>query len=274
MSSNSISQNPILRQVYSHAELCTTTKSTCPATCFINNLTPTELELFCNPPYTLTISYDILLKPTGKRRKNSNKKSLPPRPQNGWILFRRDFESRVRSQCPDVLHTLKEISKMAAESWKSQPEEVKQYFNVLSKLALHKHKVMYPEYIYNPKKFKNGENFIFKHLDKDKIAKSYNSKASLSKKAKASDLSNNAYSGVIRNESYTENNERRSNLPSPSSIIDFWSLISDLPDLLTQMSPNSIQTFPFFPQCQFSNDINNDNINASYTDVEFGHYSY
>ena len=37
---------------------------------------------------------------------------------------------------------------------------IKQYFNVPSKLASHKHKVMYPEYVYNTKNFKNNENFI------------------------------------------------------------------------------------------------------------------
>ena len=30
---------------------------------------------------------------------------------------------------------------------------------------------MYPKYVY-PRKFKNGENFIFKYMDKNKIAKS------------------------------------------------------------------------------------------------------
>src|SRR6185312_775161 len=265
MSSNSINQKPILRQVHSHTELCTATNSTCPATCFTNNLTSTELELIRNPPYPLTISYDSILNPIRKRRKNSNKRNLPPRPQNAWVLFRRNFQSRVRSQCFGGLHTLKEISKTAAESWKRQPEEVKQYFNVLSKLVSHKHKVMYPEYVYNPRKFKNGENFIFKYMDKDKIAKSRINKASLSKKAK---LSNTGCSSISEN---LRNNKQQSSLPSPSSIIDISSFslceISDLPYFLTQepayFSPNFIQPSSFFAQCQFDNDINNNNINAN-----------
>ncbi|CAG8567185.1 3096_t:CDS:1 [Paraglomus brasilianum] len=268
MSSNSINQ-PILRQVHSHTELCAATNSTCPATCFINNLTPTELELIRNPPYPLTISYDSILNPIRKRRKNSNKRNLPPRPQNAWVLFRRNFQSQERSQRPDGSHTLKEISKTAAENWKSQPKEVKQYFNLLSKLASRQHKVMYPEYVYNPRKFKNGENFIFKHMDKDKIAKSCKNKASLSKKAKQPiDLSNTDCSNDSEN---LRNDEQQSNLPSPSPIVDSSSFslyeISDLPYFLT-----------LFPQCQFPNDINSDNINANeqigFTDVGFGHYSY
>src|SRR6185312_6749213 len=244
MSSNSINQ-PILRQVHSHTELCAATNSTCPATCFINNLTPTELELIRNPPYPLTISYDSILNPIRKRRKNSNKRNLPPRPQNAWVLFRRNFQSQERSQRPDGPHTLKQISKTAAENWKSQPKEVKQYFNLLSKLASRQHKVMYPEYVYNPRKFKNGENFTFKHMDKDKFAKSRNRKTSLSKKAKQPiDLSNTDCSSANRNESYLENNEQQSTLPS--SVINFQYWISDL-DFFTV--PFSNATF-LFPQYQ------------------------
>src|SRR5436190_17784407 len=97
MNSSPINEKPILRQVHSHTELCTATNSTCPATCFINNLTTTEHELFCNPPYDLSISYDSILNPTRKRRNNSNKKNMPPRPQNAWVLFRRNFQIRFKS---------------------------------------------------------------------------------------------------------------------------------------------------------------------------------
>src|SRR2546421_3717370 len=96
MNSSPINEKPILRQVNSHTELCTATNSTCPATCFINNLTTTEQELLHNPPYDLSISYDSILNPTRKRRNNSNKKNMPPRPQNAWELFRRNFQSQIR----------------------------------------------------------------------------------------------------------------------------------------------------------------------------------
>ncbi|CAG8572167.1 7001_t:CDS:1 [Paraglomus occultum] len=270
MNSNLINESPNLRQPYSLTELCTATNSTCTATCLVNNLTPSELELFCNPPYTLTLSCDSILNPIRKRRQNSGKKSLPPRPQNGWILFRRNFESQVRSQCPGGSNTLKEISKLAAESWKSQPEKVQQYFNVLSKLASHKHKIMYPEYVYNPKKFKNGENFVFRHVDKDKIVKSRNSKASLSKKTKPSNSSKGDYTSIIKNEGCPENNRRQSILLSPSTFVDFSDLLPSLHDLF-MLSPNFIQYSSYFSQCQFYNDINDDNRNAakqiSYTNL-------
>ncbi|CAG8671533.1 2327_t:CDS:1, partial [Paraglomus occultum] len=231
-----------------------------------------ELELFRNPPYTLNMSYDCILNPMRKQRKNNNKKSLPPRPQNGWILFRRNFQSQ-RSQCPGRPNTLKEISKLAAESWKIQPKEVKQYFNILSKIASHKHKTMYPEYVYNPKKFRSGDSFIFRHVDKDKIVKSRNSKASLSKKTKASGLSNTNCGNASRNKSYPKNDEREFTLPS--SVINIQSLVPELPDFLIQMSVFSPNSIPFFSQCQFDNDINKINANKqiNYTNFEFGYYS-
>ncbi|CAG8641538.1 2024_t:CDS:1, partial [Paraglomus occultum] len=167
MNSNSINEEPILRQVHSHTELCTATNSTCPATCFINNLTQNELRLFRNPPCPLAIDYDSILNPIRKRRNNSNKKNLPPRPQNAWVLFRKHFQTQVLSRSPGKSSTLDEISQNASKSWKSQPKEVKEYFKVLSKLASYKHKTMYPEYVYNPRKFKNGESLIFKNVDKD-----------------------------------------------------------------------------------------------------------
>ncbi|CAG8521584.1 4090_t:CDS:1 [Paraglomus occultum] len=214
------------------------------------------------------MSYDSIFSPIRKRRKSSNKSS-PPRPQNAWLLFRRDFECRVRSQRPNELHTLNKISKTAAESWKIQPEKVKQYFNVLSKLASYKHKAMYPEYVYNPKKFKNGENFIFKHINKDKIVKSRNSKASLFNKAKASSSNTVDYSSVISNEDCPKNDEQ-SILQNPSPIID-------IPEVF-MFFPNFIHTSPSFPQCQFYYNLNNnditDNEQIGYMDYEFGDIIY
>ncbi|CAG8583650.1 9497_t:CDS:2 [Paraglomus brasilianum] len=220
---------------HSRTELFTTTDSNCTAMYFIDNLTPTEQELLRNPPYALSISFDNILNPIRKGCRNSSKKNIPPRPQNAWILFRRNFESRARSQRPGGMYTLKEISKTAGESWKAQPDKVKRYFNVLSKLALYRHKVMYPGYIYNSRKFKNGEKFIFKHMDKDEIAKSCNNKTNLSKKAKTSRMSDTGYISVGRNESYPENkyiNEQPSTLPTPSLIVDIshnWSFSPSLP---------------------------------------------
>ncbi|CAG8521605.1 4091_t:CDS:1 [Paraglomus occultum] len=273
MNSNPINEEPILRQVYSHTELCTATHSTCPATCFINNLTQNEQKLLHNPPYTLATSYDSILNPIRRRRNNSNKRNLPPRPQNGWILFRRNFQSQVLSGSPGKSSALNEISQKAAKSWKNQPKEVKEYFKVLSKLASYKHKAMYPEYVYNPRKFKNGDSFIFKYMDKDKFVKNGSSNASTSKKAKKSNnLSEGDHIGVMRNEDYSEINDEQQSI-LPSTFLDFPNLFSDFSDF-SMFSPNYS---PFFYQCEFYNDIRNDNIIAAepinYADYGFESYS-
>jgi hypothetical protein len=122
------------------------------STCYVDNLTPYELNLLLTPPYTLTISIDALLRP--KERKSHVKKGWPPRPQNAWVIFRKDFESWLRSQSPNTFFTVHEISKIAGTCWRRQSSTVKQYFTVLSKLARQQHRAEFPDYIYQPRRIK------------------------------------------------------------------------------------------------------------------------
>ncbi|CAG8630792.1 9730_t:CDS:2 [Paraglomus occultum] len=141
-------------------------------TCYTSCLTQSELSLLTAPPYVLTLSVDTLLNPIPKQRRTRFKQDLPPRPQNSWVLFRKDFECQLRAQHPDVMYTLHEISAIAGVQWKNQPTAVKQYFRVLSKLALHRHNIMYPDYTYRPRKSKRARRprrskALFKNLNQD-----------------------------------------------------------------------------------------------------------
>ncbi|CAG8575709.1 10499_t:CDS:1 [Paraglomus brasilianum] len=111
------------------------------------SLSPLERNLLLNPPYPLNIPLDDLL---GNNRKI--KKPFPPRPQNAWIIFRKNFESEFRSRYPNS--SVLEISRIASTHWKSQPDFVKNYFEVLSKLARQQHKHAYPGYTYAPRRQK------------------------------------------------------------------------------------------------------------------------
>ncbi|CAG8591292.1 2825_t:CDS:2 [Paraglomus brasilianum] len=133
-----------------------------PATSIFNytdSLSLFEIGLLIYPPYVLTVCLDVLLDPTYKG----------PCSQNPWILFRRDFESRLRSQFPDKLFTIHEVSKIAGNQWKVQPDLVKAYFGVLSKLAQERHKRAFPGYVYKPRRIiqrkRNGE-YLFRNTDK------------------------------------------------------------------------------------------------------------
>ncbi|RHZ46548.1 hypothetical protein Glove_615g21 [Diversispora epigaea] len=114
-------------------------------------------ELILNPPYKLTLSLDSLLLPTRKNRKNKI-----PRPQNAWVLFRKDYEANKRIQFPDQLFKMKTVSVNAGDEWKIQSSQVKIYFEILSKLARAKHKIMYPDYKYTPKRrSSNNKDWVF-----------------------------------------------------------------------------------------------------------------
>ncbi|CAG8506186.1 5035_t:CDS:2 [Paraglomus brasilianum] len=134
---------------------------------YINTLTPSESKLLLDPPFNVDTSVDILLNPINK---NNTENNSPPRPQNAWVIFRKDFENRLRRLDPNHPHTVQDISKSASKSWKKQPDVVKKYFKLLSKLALKLHKETYPDYQYKPKvgrPKRKKKKWVFVQLDKD-----------------------------------------------------------------------------------------------------------
>ncbi|CAG8617563.1 7940_t:CDS:1 [Paraglomus occultum] len=129
----------------------------------IENLTVYERNLLLRPPYVMTIPLDNLLNP----RKSRSRTNSPPRPQNAWVIFRKDFENRLRTQYSNLPHSVNKISKMASKHWSKLPRVVKQYFEVLSKLALLRHKAAFPGYRYRPKgKQQQSEVWVFKNINK------------------------------------------------------------------------------------------------------------
>ncbi|CAG8610362.1 8558_t:CDS:1 [Paraglomus brasilianum] len=134
---------------------------------YTHSLTPSEIDLLYHPPYNLFLSLDVLLDPTYKSRVKQC--PLLPRAQNSWIIFRRDFESRLRDQHPTKSYTVHDVSKIAGDLWKVQSDVVKEYFCVLSKLAQKRHQLAFPDYVYKPKRTrqrKRNGKFLFKNMDK------------------------------------------------------------------------------------------------------------
>ncbi|CAG8702165.1 5810_t:CDS:1 [Gigaspora margarita] len=124
-----------------------------------------EHALLQNPPYQLTLSLSELLSPARKNRKNKSKpENKIPRPQNAWVLFRKDYEANQRMRFPDKALKMKNVSTDAGDVWRNQPSKVKRFFEILSRLAHEQHKALYPGYKYTPKKKvpkENNKDWIF-----------------------------------------------------------------------------------------------------------------
>ncbi|CAG8579388.1 8648_t:CDS:1 [Ambispora gerdemannii] len=103
-------------------------------------------------PYKLTLSIEELTKPAVKKRDKS------PRPQNSWIIFRRDHEAHLRLCNQHVKLNVKETAKECSLKWKMLSSEVKYFFKILEKIACKNHQNLYPDYKYKPKNAKDSKN--------------------------------------------------------------------------------------------------------------------
>ncbi|CAG8552628.1 7361_t:CDS:1 [Ambispora gerdemannii] len=123
-------------------------------------LTETERDLIYNkPPYDLTLTIEELTNPA---KKNTNNYDKIPRPQNRWIIFRKNYEANIRL-CSPVKQRVKHTAKECSSKWKKLSSEVKHFFKILEKLAYENHKLIYPNYKYKPKsKNSSRKEFIFR----------------------------------------------------------------------------------------------------------------
>ncbi|GBC03235.1 hypothetical protein RclHR1_05020012 [Rhizophagus clarus] len=102
-------------------------------------------------PYRLTLTFEDLLIP---KIKNGGK---IPRPLNSWLLFRKDYTAMIKKLQPENKNKfrIQDISSMASESWKKQPAQVKQFFEILGVTAKKAHRLIFPNYKFTPeRKFK------------------------------------------------------------------------------------------------------------------------
>lgn len=88
-------------------------------------------------------------------RRNS---SHIPRPRNAFILFRQHFHYELFPKNGSMLSTLgsfktnSEISREIGQRWRGLPPKEKQYWHDLAQREKEKHKLMYPDYKYIPRK--------------------------------------------------------------------------------------------------------------------------
>ncbi|CAG8666980.1 8307_t:CDS:1, partial [Ambispora gerdemannii] len=82
----------------------------------------------------------------------------PPRPQNSWIIFRKDYQANLSLCNPNVKQNVKHMAQVCSLKWRQLSSEVKHFFKILEKIARENHKHTYPNYKYEPKNVKNAKN--------------------------------------------------------------------------------------------------------------------
>jgi hypothetical protein len=110
--------------------------------CFMNSITEEEKT-------SLTIK-ELIQKYDTIKKDNDKKRKRIPRPMNSFILYRRDKNTEFINK--GIKMDNSELSKTLGKMWREEPEEIREYYQKLSREASKQHKRMYPNYRYKPRK--------------------------------------------------------------------------------------------------------------------------
>jgi len=112
--------------------------------------------------YKFNLNINKLIQNSKKTRQSisfdKRKLNKPPRPQNAWIIYRRD-----KSVMPEFVEKhFKDVSKKILRMWKAESNKTKLLFDALAKLANQIHSKLYINYKYKLSKAKKSKNNINK----------------------------------------------------------------------------------------------------------------
>ncbi|RHZ76966.1 hypothetical protein Glove_187g74 [Diversispora epigaea] len=93
-----------------------------------------------------TLPLDQLLAPCKKTR---GKKGRITRPQNAFILYRKDTQAKILKSKPDT--KLDQVSKIVSDLWKNETNQRKNHYIKLSDLCGLVHQDLFPNYKFKPK---------------------------------------------------------------------------------------------------------------------------
>ncbi|PKB98596.1 HMG-box, partial [Rhizophagus irregularis] len=82
-------------------------------------------------------------------KKTRGKKGRITRPQNAFILYRKDLQDKIKDENPDA--DFKEISRIAGNRWKHEVDHVKNNYTLLATLGGLVHQDLFPNYKYQPR---------------------------------------------------------------------------------------------------------------------------
>ncbi|KAG9298809.1 hypothetical protein G9A89_015830 [Geosiphon pyriformis] len=101
------------------------------------------------PISSTVLSLKEILAPSKKHHKKGKTKASPPRPQNDYVLYRKEFQAARLQKDPDVTFAL--ISKESSKSWKKESPLTKNFFQILARVSALAHHEVFPNYRYKPK---------------------------------------------------------------------------------------------------------------------------
>ncbi|CAG8578928.1 6721_t:CDS:1 [Paraglomus brasilianum] len=108
-------------------------------------------------PFRLTLSIEELTNPSAVARNVARGHTKIPRPQNHFMLYKRDYIARLRAQGVNFKVTrITEITRQISQSWRKECGAVRQFFCILGNIAKEIHKEKYPKYVFRPKRMRNS----------------------------------------------------------------------------------------------------------------------
>ncbi|KAG9295115.1 hypothetical protein G9A89_006096 [Geosiphon pyriformis] len=118
------------------------------------NTTTTTITNTNTNTNTNTTMLDTLQQPLSprvtKRRRN---RETPPRPLNSFMIYRREYQKRIKEEHPNILLSeLSRISKSAADRWANESQQIKQLYAEKAKAEKEAHMKLYPNYVYSPRR--------------------------------------------------------------------------------------------------------------------------
>ncbi|GBC07346.1 hypothetical protein RclHR1_00740029 [Rhizophagus clarus] len=112
----------------------------------------------------ITMPIEYLISP----RRKSRKGNTPPRPQNSFLIYRRDFMSKLTTNYgPEISSNLSYVSSNAGKWWSSESQEVKNIYKLIADLAKKVHERTYPGYVFKPKKKRSHKPILNRDFDDD-----------------------------------------------------------------------------------------------------------
>jgi len=87
------------------------------------------------------------------KKKRSRNPSKIPRPQNCFIIYRREKHQLISAKNPGIANN--DISKIIAKMWREEPPEVKEIYHNRAKEEAKRHMLANPGYKYTPRASKN-----------------------------------------------------------------------------------------------------------------------
>ena len=107
-------------------------------------LSDEERYILDNPPAIIKCEVEYLISFSDKRKKRGIK---PPRKQNAWLIFLKNYRVYLKEVFPDMSSTIERVSSLAADEWKKlkDNDHTKRYFKILEKIAEENRKMTFLE---------------------------------------------------------------------------------------------------------------------------------